>query len=294
VFVLELGQKLQEARQTKGLSLDELQEITKIQKRYLTSIEEGKLHILPGEFYVRAFIKQYAEAVGLDAEMLLEEHKNELPLPPASHDITQLSRVRKSREAVSTAASNKFMDYMPKVFITLIVLAVCVGVWLVFQALANKEESTAIPEVTKAQVEKAENSPLDKKEEPKEEVKKEEAPVAPPQPVQELKVIETSGKIATMELRNNTAMIVELTAKGRAYIDIKDGSGKLIISKTLQPGETLQQDLSAQDTMRLNVGSTPNTDIKINGQAVSYPQDPTKYYHQILLIKNLRTAQSAQ
>ena len=59
----ELGKILKEAREAKGLSLDDLQQITKIQKRYLIGIEEGNYDMMPGKFYVRAFIKQYAEAV---------------------------------------------------------------------------------------------------------------------------------------------------------------------------------------------------------------------------------------
>ncbi len=64
----ELGQKLKEARGTKGLSIDQLHEITKIQKRHLVAIEEGSYDVLPGAFYARAFIKQYADAVGLNGE----------------------------------------------------------------------------------------------------------------------------------------------------------------------------------------------------------------------------------
>ncbi len=75
----ELGTQLKEARLSKGYSLDDLQEITKIQKRYLVGIEEGNYSIMPGTFYVRAFIKQYAEAVGLKSEELLEQYKNEVP-----------------------------------------------------------------------------------------------------------------------------------------------------------------------------------------------------------------------
>lgn len=40
LVVTELGQKLKEARGTKGLSIDQLHEITKIQKRHLVAIEE--------------------------------------------------------------------------------------------------------------------------------------------------------------------------------------------------------------------------------------------------------------
>lgn len=75
----ELGIRLKEAREEKAMSLDDLQAATKIQKRYLTALEEGNYDIIPGKFYVRAFIKQYAEAVGLDADQLFEEHKKDIP-----------------------------------------------------------------------------------------------------------------------------------------------------------------------------------------------------------------------
>ena len=71
----ELGKRLREAREEKNISLDELQEMTKIQKRYLIGIEEGNYAIMPGNFYVRAFIRQYAEAVGLDPDELFEQYK---------------------------------------------------------------------------------------------------------------------------------------------------------------------------------------------------------------------------
>ena len=70
LLLTELGNRLKEARLSKGYSLDDLQEITKIQKRYLVGIEEGNYSIMPGSFYVRAFIKQYAEAVGLDSKVI--------------------------------------------------------------------------------------------------------------------------------------------------------------------------------------------------------------------------------
>src|SRR5690625_7056330 len=79
VFTMGIGEKLKEIRETRNLSLDDIQEETKIQKRYLRAIEDGNFHILPGSFYARAFIKEYAQALGLDYEELLEIHKDELP-----------------------------------------------------------------------------------------------------------------------------------------------------------------------------------------------------------------------
>lgn len=75
----DLGQQLKEARLSRGLSLDDVQEMTKIRKRYLEAIESGDYKVLPGSFYVRAFIKTYAEAVGLDPDDLLTEHKQHVP-----------------------------------------------------------------------------------------------------------------------------------------------------------------------------------------------------------------------
>lgn len=78
----ELGKLLKEKRLEQGISMEKLQEETKIRKRYIEAIEQGDYNILPGQFYARAFIKSYAEYIGLDPEQILEEYKNELPAIP--------------------------------------------------------------------------------------------------------------------------------------------------------------------------------------------------------------------
>ena len=78
----ELGKLLRKAREERGYSLDDVQDITKIRKRYLEAIEEGDYKVLPGTFYARAFVKNYAETVGLDAEELLRLYQRELPAQP--------------------------------------------------------------------------------------------------------------------------------------------------------------------------------------------------------------------
>lgn len=95
----ELGQVLQSAREEKGISLDDIQRITKIQRRYLEAIERGHFHVLPGHFYARAFIKSYAEAVGLDPAQVLEHFQSDLPAQPPQE---QLERLRRRRAAAVT------------------------------------------------------------------------------------------------------------------------------------------------------------------------------------------------
>jgi len=54
-------------RESLGASLEDIVEITKINKRYLTALEENDYGTLPGATYVKGFVGQYAEALGLDA-----------------------------------------------------------------------------------------------------------------------------------------------------------------------------------------------------------------------------------
>ena len=115
----ELGARLKEARTEKGYSIDDLQEITKIQKRYLAGIEEGNYASMPGAFYVRAFIKQYAEAVGLNGDELLETYKKEIP-SPANEDVSQNIPSTPTRRSLGGRSSNKFMEIFPMIVVALI------------------------------------------------------------------------------------------------------------------------------------------------------------------------------
>ncbi|WP_410983383.1 helix-turn-helix domain-containing protein [Bacillus cereus] len=303
----ELGQKLKEAREANGLSIDQLHEVTKIQKRYLITIEEGDYSILPGAFYARAFIKQYADAVGLNGEELLVEYQSVIP-QSESHDVPQVSKSQKTQETMQKAASLPIADHMPKILIALLVITLGVAVWFVFQWLngidEGQEKQTKSEQI---EVQKAKNSPLDekkdevkaeepKKEEPKkEEPKKEETPAQqPPAGQEEVKVVGTNGKVSTLEVHNNKALELEITAKGASYVDIKNEDGNVIFNGTLQEGQTEKRDLTTAKEVHLNIGSTPNVDVKLNGQVVAFPLDPEKEYHQRLVFKNLGAGQPAQ
>jgi len=72
---LELGTLLKEARMEKGLTLDDIKEQTKIRKKYLEAIENNNFDIIPGNVYVKVFIKGYARQVGLDYSSLIEEYE---------------------------------------------------------------------------------------------------------------------------------------------------------------------------------------------------------------------------
>ncbi|HDR8073139.1 TPA: helix-turn-helix domain-containing protein [Bacillus cereus] len=301
----ELGQKLKEARGTKGLSIDQLHEITKIQKRHLVAIEEGNYDVLPGAFYARAFIKQYADAVGLNGEELLVEYQSTIP-QSEKRDVPQVSTGQKTQETMQKSSSWPIADHMPKILVALLVIAVGVVIWFVFQALTGKDdEKVPNTQSEKIEVKKAENSPLDtkkdevkaeepKKEEPKkEEPKKEEQP-AQPTGQQEVKVVGTTGKVSTLEIHNNKTLEQEISGKGASYVDVKDDAGNEVLNTTIQDGQTEKRDLSTAKEVRLNIGNATNVEVKLNGQVVAYPLDPEKELHQRLVIKNQGIEQPAQ
>lgn len=301
----ELGQKLKEAREAKGLSIDQLHEITKIQKRHLVAIEEGNYDVLPGAFYARAFIKQYADAVGLNGEELLVEHQSTIP-QSEKREVPQVSTGQKTQETMQKSSSWPVADHMPKILVALLVIAVGVVIWFVFQALTGKDdEKVPSAQSEKIEVQKAKDSPLDtkkdeakaeepKKEEPKkEEPKKEEQP-APPTGQQEVKVVGTTGKVSTLEIHNNKTLELEISAKGASYVDVKDDAGNEILNTTVQSGQTEKRDVSTLKEVRLNIGSAPNVEIKLNGKVLAFPLDPQKEYHQRLVIKNQGIEQPAQ
>ncbi|MGG0359178.1 helix-turn-helix domain-containing protein [Bacillus tropicus] len=306
----ELGQKLKEARETKGLSVDQLHEITKIQKRHLVAIEEGNYDVLPGAFYARAFIKQYADAVGLNGEELLVEYQSTIP-QSEKRDVPQVSTGQKTQETMQKSSSWPIADHMPKILVALLVIAVGVVIWFVFQALTGKgDEKVPNAQSEKIEVKKAENSPLDtkkdevkaeepKKEEPKKEEPKKEEPKKEEQPAQptgqqEVKVVGTTGKVSTLEIHNNKTLELEISGKGASYVDVKDDAGNEILNTTVQNGQTEKRDLSTAKEVRLNIGNATNVEVKLNGQVVAYPLDPEKELHQRLVIKNQGVEQPAQ
>ncbi|MBA2876562.1 helix-turn-helix domain-containing protein [Thermaerobacillus caldiproteolyticus] len=284
----ELGKRLKEAREAKNISLDELQHMTKIQKRYLIGIEEGNYDIMPGNFYVRAFIKQYAEAVGLDSEELFEEYKHEIPQSQHEELPEQLSRV-KSRQQISSK-SLQWIDLLPKLLIAVVIIGIAVVLWLFLQHRDAGSESQGQIMNRTTEVERSKNSPLEKateKEKQKETEKKQkdngkEETAEPSTPT--YTVTEKQGNTATIELTNADQFTIELTSKGASWVEVFNGKGHFFFRGNLTNGQTQTFDLTSESEVFVKIGRTLDVDMKINGQPFTYPFDPKDEVYQKLKI----------
>lgn len=126
-----IGEKLRQARLNKKISLDELQQITKIQKRYLEAIDNDDFDQLPGKFYVRAFIRQYAEAVGEDGDHLVDVFDGKSKLSAGMIvERPEPETVNGSRKAMHQEESHpsKFWTSLPVILLGLVALAIIVVV----------------------------------------------------------------------------------------------------------------------------------------------------------------------
>src|SRR5215218_9708285 len=71
-----IGRLLEHKRKEQGLSLEEVEQATKIRKRYLTGLERDDYAVLPDAVYARGFLKTYADYLGLDGEAFAQELKS--------------------------------------------------------------------------------------------------------------------------------------------------------------------------------------------------------------------------
>ncbi|MEM5000717.1 MULTISPECIES: helix-turn-helix domain-containing protein [Priestia] len=315
----ELGQRLRQERESKGLSLEDLQKLTKIQKRYLLGIEEGNYEVMPGKFYVRAFIKQYCEAIGLDTDAIFEEYKSDIPSTQTEDMPQQLSRVRSRKEIPQhTKGVSKAYDYLPTVLVVAGVVVVGIIIWVIAQNIvSDKNKEQANQEAPNSEVQQSntqeetnettakndnsksedEQSAADKKEQEQEKAEKEKAAKEKAEKEkaekekkdsgkQEYKEVQKTGRSATYALSGTDAFNLEVTStQADTWLDVKNGKGNAFFSSILKKGETKEFDLTKETEARVNIGYSPGVELKVNGKAVDLPFDSSKQVRQVVTIQ---------
>lgn len=289
-----LGEALKEARHGQKLSLEEIQDMTKIQKRYLLAIEQGNYEQLPGKFYARAFIKNYAEAVGLDPDALFDQYAGEIP--STGQDIPENLPPRANRKtSPASSTQSKLFSLIPKLLVAVLLIGLCVAVWAIWQ----KEDPGSQPEQSgdsgsPIEVDKGNGIPEDdqkdasgsegdqgEKESSQEDQKGDQAEKQEPQ--QKLVKTKTQGNSTYYTLKNTDTFKLKLTAEGsHSWVEVKKSGadGEAYMNDPLQEGKSQSFDLSSQQNIYVEIGSTPHVKMTINGKPFDYPDGPAqqKFY----------------
>ncbi len=74
--MFEIGNSLREARVRQGLDYSQVELATKIRAKYLRALEEEQFEILPTGTYIKGFMRSYADFLGLDGELYVDEYNS--------------------------------------------------------------------------------------------------------------------------------------------------------------------------------------------------------------------------
>jgi Helix-turn-helix domain len=137
--VFEIGNSLREARERQGLGYPEIELATKIRAKYIRALEEEDFTSVPGDAYIRGFLRTYAEYLGLDGDVYVDEYasrfitswRDELPPRPERRRIRTRERPFERRAVLLVLAG-------------IVLVAV-----LIFAAFSIPGSSTHVPGVGK-------------------------------------------------------------------------------------------------------------------------------------------------
>ncbi|KAF1304074.1 helix-turn-helix domain-containing protein [Enterococcus saccharolyticus] len=268
---LIIGDKLRQARLNKNISIDELQKKTKIQKRYLEAIEQGKFDLLPGEYYVRAFLREYASVVGVDGDYLVAVFDGEADLEKPAPKRVAPEVVHGSRVRVTEKQPKTLLDYLPMILLGMVALTIVIIVgymmWQDRQAtpmIGNEKPSVVVEQTSTTTTKEATSSS-----EPVETTSSSQVPKM------DMELVDSKQNQATIEVTEAKDPL-ELVFKGkneRCWIGILV-NGEYVYQYTLLADEEQAFTLPEGATnATITLGASGNVDITANGEKVPF-DDP--------------------
>jgi len=266
---ITLGKTLKDARIAKGFTLDDLQQATKIQKRYLIAIEDQNFDELPGDFYVRAFIKQYADMVDLDGAELLKQFDSALPSTQTQEYVDKVNENNPETRSQQRQVDERYVKLrrtIPIVGIVVVVLVVLIGIWVAASrnggtSTKNNVDSSSVS-VSGSSSSSVKSSSSNKKSSSKKSSSKKTA---------SFKQLSTTTSGSTWEMKNAASKPkISLSATGSAWLSVT-ASGSTVWQGTLSSSTTHSLTLpSSATSVTFKFGNAPATKVKVDGKSFDF------------------------
>jgi len=228
-----VGELLRSEREKKGLSLKEIEAAISIRVLYINAIEEGNYEIVPGEVYLKGFIRNYANFLGLDGKKMVDAYR-EAQAPRAPEPSMDTPTVQESPvvRKIKRKNSSKLVE------VIIILLCVAGAAWWLFGTSNNVAK------------------------EPQGNLQAQTTPVAPtPLPVPSVPITPSTPATPVQ----TKPVIVVAKYSERCWTSVT-ADGKQIYEGTPQSGETLTWE--AQKNITLTVGNAGAVDITSNGKSL--------------------------
>ena len=266
----KIGHVLEGRRRERGLSLEEVEQATKIRKRYLMGLEREDYAMLPDAVYARGFLKTYANFLGLDGEALSRQLKNRrkprrergisYSAPRSDFErplITPGGVVGTEKRKVSTSA-------IVTLIVALLALAAVIGaLYYVGRGvqLTEAQEGGAPPKP--AQHEPAQQDPSERV--PRDAPSAEGAPEA--KPVNRTAAADKAGPAQEEAAKQSVppdALLVSVQVRERPAWLLVRADGALAYEETAPPG--FVQTFEADRQLSITSGDAGAVTVEVNGQ----------------------------
>ena len=235
----ELGNILRQGREALGLSVEQVEEATKIRGQYLQALEEESFEELPAAVYVRGFLKNYSQFLGLDPQevlaLYLGTQPTEAPGPTAPMLDEPLDPFRLRR-------------WWPIAFIPVLFTAVAVSLWGYqrYYGAASVTSPTSTPTSRPTHT---------------------SIPSSPTVPQQTLTPVPTETAVPSVTVTPSpTRLVLELRVEvvgSRSWLLVL-ADGQRVFAGILEPGAI--QTWAARERISLRSGNAGAVQIGLNGE----------------------------
>ncbi len=234
-----IGSRLKEAREAKGISIQEAQKDTRIHGKVLIALENDRVkEAVSGPIYIRSFIKKYGDYLGLDGASLADEYKVDAHVP-----IRQVLMLRKPRSPFR-------FPFKKVVTFVIAVLLIYFGIKVLFFVGSKiKSNFPSRPKTTK------------KVEAPKPKLIPKEAAHAE---TQTARPVASAVDIPTQIPRGEN-LILTIKARGDVWLKVKS-DGTVIYDGILKKGST--ESWQAKQSLDISTGKAETISADLNGAAL--------------------------
>ena len=270
----DLGAKLRQAREAKGLTLDDLFEQTKIQVRLLKALEEEEYHLFPGEVYARGALRNYAETVGLDYKEVLALYQGAQAAEEKAEPLAPQEKEKEKRETLQVIRPRRKPSRRRKPFLTfLLVLAILVSLVYLADLLLDSRDPGPVPDdpVTQDPFPDPEPDPDEPGEDPEPE----------PEPVITLE--KPNPNREEYRLLGAETLELELSFRADCWLGVFIGDDR-VSAGTYRRGQTFTY--SSDRDLRVRLGNPGGVQsFLVNGQPINVRSTDRPYSITISLVK---------
>jgi cytoskeletal protein RodZ len=253
--VFEIGNSLREARLRQGLEFPRIETETKIRGKYLRALEEEQFEVLPGDTYVKGFLRTYADYLGLDGQLYVDEYNSRFT---TAEEITAAPSTPRRRRARPVESNLVVVALAGIVAVTVLVVVGLAGIG------SGSPEQTPLVDTSPDQPTTQDTST---------------GPAT------------TTGQQPAGPARPAKARLVLTAVRGQCWVQVRANgvNGRLLYEGTLEVGQT--QRFMRYQRLWLELGAPANVDAKLNGRRVAnFPTQPAVV---VATAKRVRTVSTA-